>query len=191
MILGILGSAADDSVTRVALNAVKASAAVLGAEFGLIDLAVEFRELHDLSEYGALPAGSQTVRLRERVAASSAIVLATPVYHGSYSGLIKNALDHLVNDSFAGRPVGILASAGNPRTGLVACDHLRTVVRALGGWATPTHVATASTDFVDGRPSPDIADRINTMVSQLLQFPGQVTFSVDQFALAVGASQAA
>src|SRR5260370_39370751 len=47
-------------------------------------------------------------------------VLATPVYHNSFSGVLKNALDNLTIEEFAGKPVGLL-SHGSKLTAVQAC----------------------------------------------------------------------
>ncbi|MDH6129703.1 NADPH-dependent FMN reductase [Kitasatospora sp. GP82] len=170
MIVGILGSAAAPSSTRAGLTAVGNQLRSYGVEFALLDLGVEFRRPHHPAEYRDPGQGSQTALLRDRLATASGFVLGTPVYHGSYSGLLKNALDHLLSDAFAGRPVGLLANGGGPRGAAVACDQLCTVVRALGGWAVPTHVSTTTADFTHGQPSQDVLGRIETMVDQMLLF---------------------
>ncbi|MFE9374517.1 NADPH-dependent FMN reductase [Streptomyces sp. NPDC006711] len=84
---------------------------------------------------------------RNRVAAADAVVLSTPVHHASYSGLLKCALDFLVADAFAGRAVGLLSNGGAARGATLGCEHLRSVVKALGGWPVPTQVATCAQDF--------------------------------------------
>jgi FMN reductase len=85
--------------------------------------------------------------LRAQLAATDAVVLATSVFHSSFSGLLKNALDHLPEDAFAGKPVGLLANAGNERGAAIACEHMHVVVKALLGWAAPTQVASSAADF--------------------------------------------
>lgn len=77
---------------------------------------------------------------------ADAFVLTTPIYHNSYSGLLKNALDHLDASRFEGKPVG-LASNGGRQPLTHAVDHLRQVVRGLGALATPSQVATAGPDY--------------------------------------------
>ncbi|MDH3595415.1 MAG: NAD(P)H-dependent oxidoreductase, partial [Rhodospirillales bacterium] len=77
---------------------------------------------------------------------ADAFVLATPVYHNSYSGVLKNALDYLGSEQFKYRPVG-LASHGGRST--QAVDHLRQVVRSVLGVAIPTQVCTAMADYGD------------------------------------------
>ncbi|MFI2379126.1 NADPH-dependent FMN reductase [Streptomyces sp. NPDC018964] len=170
MILGILGSAAKDSVTREILLRAGERVERAGLGLSLLDLAVEFSRPHELEDYDDPPPGSQTALLRARVAPCRAVVLATPVYHGSFSGLLKNALDHLTGDAFAGRPVGIIAAGGGPRGAGTACDQLRTVVRALGGWSTPTHVATTAADLTPGEPLRFLDERIDDLVRELLTF---------------------
>ncbi len=82
-----------------------------------------------------------------RVGQADAVLLATPVHHASYSGLLKTALDHLQGDAFAGRAVGLVANAGATRGATIACEHLRAVVKAMEGWTIPTQLATSSADF--------------------------------------------
>ncbi|WP_336053992.1 NADPH-dependent FMN reductase [Streptomyces sp. CA2R101] len=169
-ILGIMGSASEGSHTRIGLDAVADRLRRAGAEFELIDLAAQFREMHDIAAYDEPAPDHQTAQLRSLVAAADGIVLATPVYHGSYSGLLKNCLDHLKGDAFAAKPVGILANGGGPRSAVAACDQLRTVVRAISGWAVPGHVATTASDYSEGVPSTAIAGRMDAMVADLLMF---------------------
>ncbi|GAA4804319.1 NADPH-dependent FMN reductase [Streptomyces ziwulingensis] len=171
MILGILGSAAKDSVTREILLRAGERVARAKTRLHLVDLAVEFPEPHRLAEYDDPPPGSQTARLRALAARCDAAVLATPVYHGSYSALLKNALDHLTGDALTGRPVGLIAAGGGPRGAGTACDQLRTVVRALGGWAAPTHVATTAADLVPGPPLDFLDARLDALAAELLSFP--------------------
>ncbi|MEV5989553.1 NADPH-dependent FMN reductase [Streptomyces sp. NPDC052051] len=170
MILGFLGSASKDSVTREMLLRAGTRVEEAGVAFELVDLAVEFPRAHALEDYDRPPPGSQTALLRARVAAADGALLATPVYHGSYSALLKNALDHLKGDALAGRPAGLIAAGGGPRGAGTACDQLRTVVRALGGWATPTHVATTAADLTPGAPRDFLDKRLDDLVTELLSF---------------------
>jgi NAD(P)H-dependent FMN reductase len=135
-------------------------------------------DLHDI----ALPPMSlesycDTLRTPRRVqtfvdlvAASDAVVLGTPVHHASFSGLLKGALDHLSPDAFDGKSVGLIANVGSPRGGSVACDHLRAVVKALGGWAVPTQVVTHSSDLVGTSLDPAVDARLRRMARELTWF---------------------
>lgn len=170
-VIGILGSSSSDSLTRRGMQVVAAQILAEGMEFDLIDLRSTYHGLQKISDYSAPPSDSQTAQLRARIGEARAVVLATPVYHGSFSGLLKNALDQLVSNSFTRLPVGILAAGGGARSASVACDHLRTVVRALGGWSTPTHVGMTYSDFQEEIPSTDLTGRVASMVAELKSFP--------------------
>jgi NAD(P)H-dependent FMN reductase len=78
---------------------------------------------------------------------ADAVVLGTPVQHASYSGLLKSAIDLLPDNAFADKAVGLVANAGGQRGSTIACEHLRSVVKALGGWSVPTQVTTNEVDF--------------------------------------------
>ncbi|MFI9237117.1 NADPH-dependent FMN reductase [Streptomyces sp. NPDC053079] len=129
---------------------------------------------------GELGATVHTVNLAEHpdpatlhraVAHAGAIVLASPVHHAGYSGLLKTALDTLPGDAFADKAVGLLAHGSGPRTGNVVCEQLRTVAKALGGWVVPTQVAACREDFTaaDGPADPlaPLLARCRTMAAEL------------------------
>jgi NAD(P)H-dependent FMN reductase len=65
------------------------------------------------------------------------------VYHGSYSGVLKNAMDYCGFDEFEDTTVGLLAvSGGSFPTG--ALEHLRLVCRAVNAWVLPHQAAIPS-----------------------------------------------
>jgi NAD(P)H-dependent FMN reductase len=81
--------------------------------------------------------------------AAEAFVLASPNYHNSFSGLLKDALDNLSVAQFNGKAVG-LASNGGGMPASQAVDQLRIVARGLGGIAIPTQFITTDADWVEG-----------------------------------------
>lgn len=92
-------------------------------------------------------AASRTAEEREfvdTVRQASALVIASPGYHGSISGVVKNALDLLEETArdesrpyLADMPVGLIATAyGWQATGSTIAA-LRSIVHALRGWPTP------------------------------------------------------
>lgn len=84
--------------------------------------------------------------LQSKAREADFFVLGTPNYHGSYSGILKNALDHLTMDDFKMKPVGLIGNSG----GIVSSEplsHLRLIVRTLLGIAVPTQIATHDTDY--------------------------------------------
>src|ERR1700675_3479556 len=88
------------------------------------------------------------------LALADGIVLGSPGYHGSISGLVKNALDYaedLRTDArpyFSGRAVGCIATAGGWPGAVNTLGALRDIVHALRGWPTPLGAAINSTESV-------------------------------------------
>jgi FMN reductase len=81
----------------------------------------------------------------ELVRWADAFVLATPDYHGSMSGSLKNFLDHFWSD-FAGKTFGYICASHEK--GLTVMDHIRTTIRQCYGWSLPYGISiNSSQDF--------------------------------------------
>ncbi len=78
--------------------------------------------------------------LRRAVADADGIVLATPEYHGSMSGVLKNALDYLGADEFRDKAVLAVSSSGGA-VGVSSLQHIQTVVRNLHGINSPEWIS--------------------------------------------------
>lgn len=109
-----------------------------------------------------------------------ALVIASPGYHGNYSGLVKNVLDYaedLARDAepyLAGKPVGCIASAFGWQAIGTTLVGLRSVVHSLRGWNTPTGVAINSTQKIfdaEGLVCHDeVKAEIHDMARQIVDF---------------------
>ncbi len=105
---------------------------------------------------------------------ADALVIGSPGYHGTLSGLVKNALDHvelLRGDDrvyFDRMPVGMVATAGGWQAAVSTMAALRTVVHALRGWPTPLGVAINMS--APGDPLGDADPQLRMMVDQILWF---------------------
>lgn len=159
LVVGIGGTTRPGSSTEKALRVALASAAREGAEtilFGGADL--------DLPLYA--PERSERTdaarRLVEHVRRADGIVVGSPGYHGTVSGLVKNALDYLEDTAkderpyFHDRAVGCVALAYGWQAAVSTLGTLRTIVHALRGWPTPMGAAinAATTGFeADGGPA--------------------------------------
>ena len=77
--------------------------------------------------------GDDTASIVARVGAADAVILASPVYRGSFTGALKNLLDHLPVDALAGKPVGIVAMGASAHHYLGVDWHLRDVLAWFGG----------------------------------------------------------
>lgn len=143
-VAAICGSLRRDSITRMALLFALAGARQLGASTHLIDL--RDYELTFCDGSGVYP--DDVVRLRRDVAAAQGILIGTPVYHGSFSGVLKNALDLMGFREFEGRVVGLIGVAGGSTGAMVPLASLRTVGRVLHAWVVPDEVSIANADRI-------------------------------------------
>jgi len=95
--------------------------------------------------------GDDTASILASVRGAHGVVIASPVYRGSFTGALKNLLDHLPVEALAGKPVGIIAMGATQHHFLGVDWHLRDVLAWFGALVIPTSVYLASNDFVDGQ----------------------------------------
>jgi len=74
--------------------------------------------------------------MKKAVLSSQAVVLATPEYHGSVSGVLKNALDFMNKDHFSLKPVLAVSSSGGD-VGVSSLQQIQAIVRNLHGINCP------------------------------------------------------
>ena len=146
MIVGLGGSLARSSTSRAALQRALEGAAA-GAETRLLDL----REL-DLSMYDPDDdeLGEAAAELIESCYAADGLIWSSPLYQGTISGALKNALDwlHVLGRRdppyLHDKVIGLIRAAGGGTQGLQAINTMEFAVRALRGWAVPYVVPVAS-----------------------------------------------
>ena len=91
-----------------------------------------------------------TATLVRGIAEAGAVILATPVYRGTLTGALKNALDLLPVEALLAKPVGIVAMGATLHHYLGAESHLRDILAWFGAFTLPTAVYLSSADFRDG-----------------------------------------
>lgn len=141
-IIGICGSLRAVSYTRLALAEALAGARGLGAETELIDLRQYDLVFCDGSKQEEQQAPG-VARLQAQVRAAQGIILGTPEYHSSYSGVLKNALDLMGFDEFGGKVIGLVAVSAGSMGAANALNALRLVGRSLHAWVVPEQVSIA------------------------------------------------
>jgi len=144
-IVGIGGTATPTSSTEQALRLALASAEREGARTALHGGTVLAALPHYLTP--ASRTSTEALALVADLRAADGLIIASPGYHGSISGIVKNAIDYLeetAKDSrvyLDGVPVGLIATAyGWQATGSTLAT-LRSIVHALRGWPTPLGAA--------------------------------------------------
>jgi FMN reductase len=150
MIVGLGGSLRQASRSRAALQQALEGAAAAGAETRLLDL----REL-ELPMYNPdqdTP-GETAAEFIDSCYFTDGLIWSSPLYQGTISGALKNALDWLHSLGQRNPPylhdkvIGLISAAGGTQ-GLQAINTMEFAVRALRGWAVPYVVPVASADRV-------------------------------------------
>ena len=79
-------------------------------------------------------------RLQQTVKQADGLILATPEYHGSVSGVLKNALDLMSFEQLDGKVTGLISVlGGQPNSN--ALNDLRIIMRWVHGWVIPEQIA--------------------------------------------------
>lgn len=167
-IVGLGGSTRPGSTTERAVAQALAAAAGLGARTELFG--GPFLARLSLYEPGA-PRSAEEDSFVAAVRAADGIIVGSPGYHGSLSGLIKNALDHLEETArdtrvyLDGRAFGCIVTAHGWQAGGTTLVTLRTIAHALRAWPTPLGVMLNSAtplfspegDCIDDRTAAQLA----------------------------------
>ena len=139
-IVGIGGTVNPGSTTEQALRLAAVQAAGEGAEISVFGGDYLGKLPHYRGERHEPSSGAELV---EAVKHAHGIIVAAPGYHGTISGLVKNALDYLEDLAkderpyLDGRAVGLIATAYGDQATMSTLLTLRSIVHALRGWPTP------------------------------------------------------
>jgi NAD(P)H-dependent FMN reductase len=168
-VVALCGSLRDASRTRIVLAEALDAARAAGGATELVDL-----RNHDLPRLDpdAPTPSDAAAALGETVAGADAVLLGTPNYHGSDTGALKDALDHLGRDEFGGTTVGLVEVAAGSHPG-PALAHLRAVCRTLNAWTVPLEVAIPDSHSLvreDGIADADLTDRVRRLGAELVRY---------------------
>ena len=144
-VLGVGSSMRQGSYSTTALNMILDMAKGNEAETKLLDL----RQTNLPMLYAAKDDAHEIGQVTELVEWADAYILATPDYHGSMSGSLKNFLDYFWSE-FAGKTFGYIVASHEK--GLTVMDQMRTAVRQCYGWSIPYGISiNPKDDFNDNR----------------------------------------
>jgi azobenzene reductase len=127
-IVVICGSPRNSGLTFLMMKHVEILAVKREFEVDLLSARELQLPMFDPPETDRLP---NVHRWRETVKNADGIVVCTPEYHGAFSGVLKNMIDYLDFSDIQHKPVGLVATSGNVKTGVGALNALRLVFRAL------------------------------------------------------------
>jgi FMN reductase len=142
-VLGVAGSMRQESYSTLGLRMVLEEAKKYYSESYLLELRDITLPLYDPSGPSSNdPSFNSSNNVLEKITTAlkwaDALVLATPDYHGSMSGTLKNFLDYFWED-FAGKTFGYVIASHEK--GLTVADQMRTAVRQCYGWSMPYNIS--------------------------------------------------
>ncbi len=172
-IIGLSGSLRKNGLTKHAINIALTGAKQMGADTTLIELRnYELVFCHGNEQEEAYP--DDVHRLRKEVKSAHGILLGTPEYHGSYSGVLKNALDLMSFAELEGKMIGLIGVSGGSMGAISALASLRGIGRALHAWVIPQQVAIPEVDNVFAAngaiKDPQIESRLLALGNQVAKF---------------------
>jgi NAD(P)H-dependent FMN reductase len=164
-VLGVAGSIRQGSYSTRALKIALEYAKKHGAEVRLLDLNKVVLPLYDPTA----PASKEVEYTTEAIAWADAFILASPDYHGSMSGALKNFLDYFYEE-FAGKVFGYIVASHEK--GLTVMEQMRTSVRQCYGWSMPYGVSiNGPQDFTgDETRNPRLSNRLSMMARDLVVY---------------------
>jgi NAD(P)H-dependent FMN reductase len=141
-VLGVAGSMRQQSYSTRALKMVLEETKKYNAESYMLEVRKINLPLYDPSESTSDESSSNNNNVLERITTAlrwaDVFVLASPDYHGSMSGGMKNFLDYFWED-FAGKTFGYIVASHEK--GLTVADQMRTAVRQCYGWSMPYNIS--------------------------------------------------
>ncbi len=166
----IIGSSVrrEDSRSNILVDAVESVAASIGADAKTWKLGHKPLPLaqHEWHKNPSLSNDSNVEDLAARIADADIIAIVTPIYNGSYTGVLKNALDCMLGDALAGKQV-VLAGFGSGATAIIPCLHLQDVSRTMGAQVYHRFIVATSTD-VDFEHK-TISDSVRSRIGEIIR----------------------
>jgi FMN reductase len=137
-VVAIGGSLRAGSHSYQAIEQAASRLRALGVEVEVLDL--RLLNLPFCTGADDYPDYPDVKRLQMAVHQADALVLATPEYHGSVSGVLKNALDLLGFTELSGKVTGLISVLGG-QSNSNALNDLRVIMRWVHAWVIPEQVA--------------------------------------------------
>lgn len=148
-IVGLAGNTRRPSKTRALVSVLVEETARqtggVGTVYDMLDVMPEIGSCLTRDE-----ASPRIERVICDIETADALIVASPVYKGSYSGLFKHLIDLLDPNSLLERPVLIGATGGGQRHALMVEHQMRPLFGFFGASSVPLAVYASDADFKDG-----------------------------------------
>ena len=104
----------------------------------------------------------------DKIIDADALLIGTPMYRGSYTGMLKNVFDIVPNDALIGKPVGLIATGGSDHHYLALEQELRPLLIFFYAFVVP------GTVYINNQQISTSAYFVNEVLKQLDQLAKSV-----------------
>jgi NAD(P)H-dependent FMN reductase len=105
----------------------------------------------------------------DRIGSADALIVASPIYRGSYPGVLKNLFDLIPSNALEGKVVGLIATAGTPHHFLAIEQELKPLMGFFRAVVVPTAVFAHEDHFADGLLIEEsIVERLNQLAQTVV-----------------------
>lgn len=165
-IIGFSGNLTSPSRTHTFVREV---AQHIGREYGrsvatydIADLGPSFRIANSIADLE-----DRAKAIVENIEKAELLVVGSPTFKGSYTGLFKHFFDLLHPSALKGKPVLITSTGGGDRHALMVEHQLRPLFGFFEAYTLPTAIYANDRDFADGAPASDpVRARVAQAVAQ-------------------------
>ena len=151
ILLGIHGTVTNPGRLHQALESALAAAAAHDSS-----ITTELLHLgdHQISFADGRPPeayGDDTEKVFEQVTSADMYIIATPIFRASFTGALKNLLDHIPVEGMMGKACGLIGMGATDHHYLTVDTQLRPVLAWFGAHLVPGQVYLKSQHFQDGK----------------------------------------
>jgi FMN reductase len=167
-VVGVSGSPTRPSRTSALVDLVTHAFA---ESLGGVPTVIELAPL--LGELGAGPfradIGENARAAVELVESADVIVVGSPAYRATYTGLFKLFFDHVGQYALADKPIILTATGGSDRHALLVEHQMRPLFGFFQALTLPLGIFASEGDFTDYRvTSPELLDRLTKTMQRTL-----------------------
>jgi len=174
-VLLINGSPALISHTKTVLDYLANQCDAVGSNAEIINLSTFGLPINNPVHHAdaSLSDNGEVREFASKVASADCIILGTPLYHGSFSGLLKSALDNLDGNAFEGKKIILTSNSAGINNAMQAGNELVVVCRTMYGDVYFRQIGTSKHDFEKTESgyvisNQDIIERCNAILDAVI-----------------------
>lgn len=107
----------------------------------------------------------------DKIVEADAVLIGTPMYRGTYTGLLKNVFDLIPNDALLGKPVGLIATGGSDHHYLAIEHELKPIMGFFLAHVLPGGVYASNEHYSDSDlVGEDVLERLEQLAKSIVNF---------------------